>query len=166
MLMFSHGVSSGWLRETKGSGAEQQPGALAGGDPGVGKEDIGGPGLHHPTFLCLAGDLIPCRERGEVFNVCREIKRKFPLALDDALLDQEVVHRRFVARRQRRISDPGPDRRVGGGEQAEIVGAERHHFPQLQGGALRGELSQVKWVKVPPASVWRTTASIPLACSS
>ena len=41
MLMFSHGVSSGWLRETKGSGAEQQPGALAGGDPGVGKEDIG-----------------------------------------------------------------------------------------------------------------------------
>ncbi len=89
MLMFSHGVSSGWLRETKGSGAEQQPGALAGGDPGVGKEDIGGPGLHHPTFLCTAGDLIPCRERGEVFNVCREIKRKFPLALDDALLDQK-----------------------------------------------------------------------------
>ncbi len=81
MLMFSHGVSSGWLRETKGSGAEQQPGALAGGDPGVGKEDIGGPGLHHPTFLCLAGDLIPCRERGEVFNVCREIKRKFPSRL-------------------------------------------------------------------------------------
>ncbi len=108
MLMFSHGVSSGWLRETKGSGAEQQPGALAGGDPGVGKEDIGARACTTQRFSASAGDLIPCRERGEVFNVCREIKRKFPLALDDALLDQEVVHRRFVARRQRRVSDPRP----------------------------------------------------------
>lgn len=88
MLMFSHGVSSGWLRETKGSGAEQQPGALAGGDPGVGKEDIGARACTTQRFSA-AGDLIPCRERGEVFNVCREIKRKFPLALDDALLDQK-----------------------------------------------------------------------------
>jgi hypothetical protein len=42
MLMFSHGVSSGWLREVKRRGAQQQPGALAGSDPGIGKEDIGG----------------------------------------------------------------------------------------------------------------------------
>ena len=105
MLMFSHGVSSGWLRETKVSGAEQQPGALAGGDPGVGKEDIGARPAP-PNVSLPAGDLIPCRERGEVFNVCREIKRKFPSRLI-MLSSTEVVHRRFVARRQRRISDPG-----------------------------------------------------------
>ncbi len=99
MLMFSHGVSSGWLWEAKSRGAQQQPGALTGGDPGIGKEDIGGPGLHHPPFLRLASDFVSRRERGEVLNVGREIKRKFPLALDDALLDQEVVHWRFVARR-------------------------------------------------------------------
>ena len=98
-----------------------------------------GPGLHHPTFLCPAGDLIPCRERGEVFNVCREIKRKFPsrlMMLSSTRSSPPALCRAAAAARQR----SSPDRRVGGGEQAEIVGAERHHFPQLRGGALRGEL--------------------------
>ncbi len=114
MLMFSHGVSSGWLRRRRAAARSNSP-ALAGGDPGVGKEGYRGPGPAPPQrFSAWRAISYPAGRRGEVFNVCREIKRKFPLALDDALLDQEVVHRRFVARRQRRVSDPGPDRRVGG----------------------------------------------------
>ena len=39
-------------------------------------------------------------------------------------------------------------------------------FPSSRVALCAANFSQVKWVKVPPASVWRTMASIPLACSS